>query len=250
MERQWYNAGEFGLRARAKVEELLKQDKQPILAGGSGLYVRAVIDGIFEGPGMNTEVRKQLENEAHMLGSEILYERLKKIDPVSAEKMDATKVRRIIRALEVYSTTGKPISDLHSVQEIKIPFEAVQFGLQWERKLLYQRIERRVDEMIENGLVEEVQGLIVKGYSRGANSLNTVGYKEVFDYLDGKTTKEEMIRLIKQNTRHFAKRQMTWFRADNRITWIPVHDKTDWSEIAEHIQKEFRSFHKNSSTAN
>jgi tRNA dimethylallyltransferase len=247
---QLYNAGEYGLQARAKIEELLKQNNQPILVGGSGLYVRAVIDGFFDGPGKNTEVREQLENELRRLGSEILYERLKKIDPISAAKMDTTKVRRIIRALEVYSITGKPISDLHSIQESKILFETIQFGLQWERKLLYQRIERRVDEMIESGFIEEVRGLLVKGYSRGANALNTVGYKEVFDFLEGKTTKEEMIRLIKQNTRHFAKRQLTWFRADKRIQWIPVHDETDWAEIAEQIQKEFRSVHKNSSTAN
>jgi tRNA dimethylallyltransferase len=247
---QFYNAGEYGIQARTKIEELLKQNNQPILVGGSGLYVRAVIDGFFEGPGKNTEVREQLENEAYTLGAEIMFERLKTIDPISAAKMDATKVRRVIRALEVYYTTGKPISDLHSIQESKIPFETVQFGLEWERKDLYHRIDRRVDEMIENGLIEEVRGLIAQGYSRGANALNTVGYKEIFDFLDGKTTKEEMIRLIKQNTRHFAKRQLTWFRADKRIRWIPVHDETDWNEIAEHIQIEFLSVHKNLSTPN
>jgi tRNA dimethylallyltransferase len=242
---QYYNAGEYGIQARIKIAELLKQTKQPILVGGSGLYVRAVIDGFFEGPGKNTEIREQLEAEAHTLGAEILFDRLKEIDPVSAAKMDATKVRRVIRALEVYYMTGKPISDLHSVQEVKIPFKAVQFGLEWERKALYHRIERRVDTMIENGLIEEVHGLLVKGYSRGANALNTVGYKEVFDFIDGKITKEEMIRLVKQNTRHFAKRQLTWFRADKRIKWIPVNDETNWNAIAEHIQKEFKSTHKN-----
>jgi tRNA dimethylallyltransferase len=247
---QFYNAGEYGTQARAKIEELLKQNNQPILVGGSGLYVRAVIDGFFEGPGKNSEVREQLETEARTLGSEILFERLKKIDPISAAKMDATKVRRFIRALEVYYTTGKPISDLHLIQKIKIPFEALQFGLEWERKALYRRIERRVDEMIENGLVEEVRGLIVKGYSRDANALNTVGYKEVFDFLDGKTTKDEMIQLIKKNTRHFAKRQLTWFRADKRIRWIPINDETDWSEITELIQKEFRSAHNKLSSPN
>jgi tRNA dimethylallyltransferase len=247
---QFYNAGEYGIQARTKIEELLKQNNQPILVGGSGLYVRAVIDGFFEGPGKNTEVREQLENEAHTLGAKIMFEQLKTIDPISAAKMDATKVRRVIRALEVYYTTGKPISDLHSIQESKIPFETVQFGLEWERKDLYHRIERRVDEMIENGLIEEVRGLIAQGYSRGANALNTVGYKEIFDFLDGKTTKEEMIRLIKQNTRHFAKRQLTWFRADKRIRWIPVNDETDWNVIAEHLQKEFRSIQNNASSPN
>ena len=242
---QYYNAGEYGQQARAKIEELLKKNKQPILVGGSGLYVRAAIDGFFEGPGKNSEIREQLETEVHALGSEKLYERLKKIDPISAAKMDATKVRRVIRALEVYYAIGKPISDLHSAQEIKIPFETVQFGLEWERKALYHRIERRVDAMIENGLIEEVRGLLAKEYSREANALNTVGYKEVFDFIDGKITKEEMIRLVKQNTRRFAKRQLTWFRADKRIKWIPVNDETNWSATAEHIQKEFKSAYKN-----
>ncbi|MGD1046905.1 MAG: tRNA (adenosine(37)-N6)-dimethylallyltransferase MiaA [Bacteroidota bacterium] len=247
---QSYNAGEYGQQARAKIEELLKQNKQPILVGGSGLYIRAVVDGFFEGPGKNSELRKQLETEAHTLGPEILFERLKKIDSISAAKMDATKVRRVIRALEVYYTTGEPISGLHSVQESKIPFAVLQFGLDWERKILYHRIERRVDEMIKNGLIEEVRGLLAKGYSRSANALNTVGYKEVFDFIDGKITKEEMVRLIKQNTRHFAKRQLTWFRADRRIKWIPVNDETDWNAIAEHILKEFNSAIKNPSSPN
>ena len=243
---QHYNAGEYGLQARAKIEELLKQQKQPILVGGSGLYIRAVIDGFFEGPGKNTEIRDQLESEARTLGPEILFDRLKQIDPGSAAKMDATKVRRIIRALEVYYSTGRSISDLHSIQEIKIPYEAIQFGLEWDRKALYHRIEQRIDKMIEDGLINEVRGLMEKGYSRTENALNTVGYKEAFDFLEGKITEEEMIRLIKQNTRHFAKRQLTWFRADKRIRWLPVNDETDWNEIAGKIEKEFQSAQKTS----
>jgi tRNA dimethylallyltransferase len=236
-----YNAGEYGLQARAQIEQLLKHNTQPILVGGSGLYVRAVIDGFFEGPGKNSEIREHLETEARTFGSENLFERLKKIDPISVAKMDASKVRRVIRALEVYYTTGKTISDLHAVQEVKNIFEVIQFGLEWERKQLYYRIERRVDEMIENGLIEEVRGLLLKGYSRNVNALNTVGYKEAFEFIDGKITKEEMIRLIKQNTRHFAKRQLTWFRGDKRIKWIPVNEETDWHEVAENILRDFSS---------
>ena len=239
-----YNAGEYGLEARAAIEKLLKQKKQPILVGGSGLYVRAVIDGFFEGPGKNPEIRDQLENEARQRGSQYLYERLKKVDPVSAAKMDPTKVRRVIRALEVYEATGRPISDLHSAQEITVPFETRQFGLDWNRKELYARIERRVDDMITNGLLDEVQRLIERGYARAVNAMNTVGYKEAFDFLEGKISQEEMLRLIKQNTRHFAKRQLTWFRTDKRITWIPVHNDSDWSDLAEKIKKEIQSPHR------
>jgi tRNA dimethylallyltransferase len=247
---QEYNAAEYGQQARSKIEKLLKQEIQPIIVGGSGLYVRAIIDGFFKGPGKDSEIREQLEKEEQRFGTEMLFEKLKRIDPVSAAKMDASKVRRVIRALEVYYTTGKSISDLHSTQETKASFEVLQYALEWERKTLYERINHRIDEMIENGLVEEVRELKARGYLSGMNALNTVGYKETFDFIDGKLAKEEMIRLIKQNSRRYAKRQLTWFRADKRIRWIPVSEKTDWNEIAEMIQKEFQTAPKNASPLN
>jgi tRNA dimethylallyltransferase len=232
---QDYSAGEYGKQARAKIIEVLAQGKQPILVGGSGLYVRAVIDGFFEGPGKNEEIREQLEAEARSLGVEALYEKLKQVDPDSASKMDATKIRRIIRALEVYYITGQPISRLHLLQETKPPFKFMQFGLEWKRQQLYDRINRRIDNMITTGLVEEVKDLLTRGYSRRINALNTVGYKEVFDYLEGKVSESEMIELIKRNTRRFAKRQLTWFRADKRIQWISVQEGMDWIAIMERI---------------
>jgi tRNA dimethylallyltransferase len=237
---QDYNASEYGQQARVQIAELFKTKKQPILTGGSGLYVRAVIDGFFEGPGRNTEIRDQLEDEAKRLGEDPLFEKLKKIDPVSAAKMDATKVRRVIRALEVYYTTGQRISDLHHIQNTRPDFEVVQFGIEWERQALYRRIEKRVDLMLENGLIEEVKRLIEKKYSTSTNALNTVGYKEAFDFIHGKRSQEEMIRLIKQNTRRFAKRQLTWFRSDKRIKWISVSETSDWNGVADRIIKEFR----------
>jgi tRNA dimethylallyltransferase len=234
---QEYNAADYGLQVRSKIEKLLKQEIHPILVGGSGLYVRAVIDGFFKGPGKDSEIREQLEKEAQRFGAEMLFEKLKRIDPDSAAKMDASKVRRVIRALEVYYTTGKSISDLHSTQESRAPFDVLQYAFEWERKTLYERINHRIDEMIENGLVEEVRELKARGYLSGMNALNTVGYKETFDFIEGNLTKEEMVRLIKQNSRRYAKRQLTWFRADKRIRWIPVSEKTDWNEIAEMVQK-------------
>ena len=241
---QEYNAAEYGQQARSKIEELLKQGTQPIIVGGSGLYIRAIIDGFFQGPGKDSEIRESLEQESQKYGAEMLFEKLKRIDPVSAAKMDASKVRRVIRALEVYYTTGKQISDLHSSQETRAPFEVLQYALEWERKTLYERINHRIDEMIENGLVEEVRELKTRGYLSGMNALNTVGYKETFDFIEGKLTKEEMVRLIKQNSRHFAKRQLTWFRADKRIRWISVNERTNWNEITEMIQKEFQTVQK------
>lgn len=237
-----YSAGEFAQEARLKIEELLENNKLPMIVGGSGLYIRAVVDGLFDGPGRNKEIREQLEDEAKRYGKEVLYEKLKKVDPVSAEKMDATKLRRIIRALEVYYISGKPISELHITEQTKPSFDVVQFALDWDRKHLYERINRRVDIMIENGLIDEVLGLKEKGYTPVLNSLNTVGYKEVFDFLDGKLTKANMIEFIKRNTRRFAKRQLTWFRADKRIRWIKVDEVINLEKVAERICSEYDAF--------
>jgi tRNA dimethylallyltransferase len=247
---QEYNAAEYGQQAKLKIEELIKQGKLPILVGGSGLYIRAVIDGFFKGPGKNIEIRHQLEEELQRFGADVLFEKLKQVDPVSAASMDASKVRRVVRALEVYYTIGKPISVLHSKQAPAIPFAVMQFALEWERKALYDRINHRVDKMIEQGLVEEVRELLNRGYRPEMNALNTVGYKEAFDFIQEKTTKEEMVRLIKQNTRRFAKRQLTWFRADKRIHWIKVFPCSDWNEIAESIQKEMKALPANDPTSN
>jgi tRNA dimethylallyltransferase len=247
---QEYNAAEYGLQARSKIDDMLKRGIHPIIVGGSGLYVRAIIDGFFHGPGKDSEIRERLEKEAQTFGTEMLFEKLKRIDPASAAKMDTSKLRRIIRALEVYYTTGKPISDLHSAQETKATFEVLQYALEWERKTLYDRINHRIDEMMKKGFVEEVRELNTRGYLSGMNALNTVGYKETFDFIDGKLTKEEMVRLIKQNSRRYAKRQLTWFRADKRIRWISVNEQTNWNEIAERIQKEFKAAPKNASPLN
>jgi tRNA dimethylallyltransferase len=136
--------------------------------------------------------------------------------------MKEVTARRVIRALEVYRITGKPLSQLQLAQAPPPEFETYQVGLLWDRKELYERIDERVDRMLAKGLVEELQGLLLNGFTRQLNALNTVGYKEVFDFLDGFISREEMTRLIKRNTRRFAKRQMTWFRRDPRIAWMRV----------------------------
>ncbi len=236
---QEYNAAEYGQEARIKIEDLIQRGIQPVIVGGSGLYIKAIIDGFFEGPGKDPEVRNMLENEVRESGAQVLFEKLKKVDPVSAAKMDATKVRRVVRALEVYYTAGSPLSHLHKTELAEISFEVRQYAFEWKREVLYDRINRRVDDMIEKGLIEEVRDLTKRGYSPPMNALNTVGYKEVFDFIDGKLTKADMLDLIKKNTRHFAKRQLTWFRADKRIRWIAVDEKTDWNEISELIIKDF-----------
>lgn len=235
-----YNAGEYGKEVRQTIEDILRRKKTPILVGGSGLYVKAAVDGLFEGPGKNTELRSQLEAKLARDGGEALLKELAQVDPESAAKMEAKKPRRIIRALEVYYSTGVPISKLHAEETEAAPFEFMQVGLDWERKELYQRINERVDTMIEHGLVEEVRGLAQKGFPRSLNALNTVGYKEMFDYIVGGTFFEAAVELMKRNTRRFAKRQLTWFRADKRITWMKVDGKTDFDVLAKRIVRSFK----------
>lgn len=234
-----YNAGMFGKDARVAIQEIISRKKLPLLVGGSGLYIKSVVDGLFEGPGKDPEIRTRLEDKLEKEGAAVLFAELKRVDPISASKAPPTKPRRIIRALEVYYITGQPISQLHAKQSNEPEFETVQFALEWDRKTLYARINHRVDTMIEMGLLAEVKHLKEKNFSATLNALNTVGYKEVFNYLDGVYDFNEMLRLIKQNTRRFAKRQLTWFRADKRIHWIPMNEKKSLEEAAEEIRKKF-----------
>ncbi len=236
-----YSAGQFGKDAARVIRTILRRGKVPILVGGSGLYVKAVIDGLFKGPGKDPEIREGLTAQWETEGIEGLLNTLRKVDPVTVAEMREVTPRRVIRALEVYYITGKPLSKFHADREREGDFDAIQFGLEWERKELYDRINRRVDQMIGDGLVDEVRALKKLGYDRRLNALNTVGYKEVFDYLDGLLDYDEMVVLIKQNTRQFAKRQLTWFRADKRIRWIAMTPDRQHNEFTSEIEKIFRS---------
>jgi tRNA dimethylallyltransferase len=209
--------------------------------GGSGLYVKAVIDGLFEGPGKDPEVRFQLEERLRDEGVEALLEQLKKVDPQSATMMSPSKPRRILRALEVYYITGKPLSKFHAEQRRHSDVEFVQIGLDWDRKELYKRINERVDRMMQDGFIEEVRGLKRMGLKSSLNALNTVGYKELFEYLEGKLRLDEAVELIKRNTRRFAKRQLTWFRADKRIRWVAMSTQKELNIIARQIGEQFTS---------
>jgi tRNA dimethylallyltransferase len=234
-----FNAGIYGTQAQRVIEELFAKKIQPILVGGTGLYVQGVIDGFFDGPGKDEDIRRQLEEEAAEQGADKLFQRLVQVDPGTAARLDPTKLRRIIRALEVYIKTGKSLSDHHAEQNSEPAYNTVQIGLSWDRKILYERINRRVDTMLEQGLIEEAEGLLKRGVPRTVNALNTVGYKEVFDYLDGAIDRDRMIELIKRNSRRFAKRQLTWFRADKRIHWIQVDPASDWESLADEAARMF-----------
>ena len=237
---QDYNAGTFANEARERILEVAGRGKLPILVGGSGLYVKGVIDGFFEGPGQDPEIRTQLEERLKLEGPQSLLDGLFKVDPESAMVMDTTKPRRIIRALEVYRITGKRLSAFHNEQSSAAPFETVQFGFDWARHQLYQRVNIRADSMLNGGLLNETRKLLGRGYHPTLNALNTVGYKEVIAHLKGQLEYERMVELIKQNTRRFAKRQLTWFRRDERIRWIAMDEKTPIEHATETIMQEFR----------
>jgi tRNA dimethylallyltransferase len=234
-----FDAGEFGSRGREIIDEIFLKGKLPIVVGGSGLYIRALVDGFFEGPSADPGVRTKLYRRAREEGNESLLRELEQVDPDAARGMLPTNIRRIVRALEVYTLTGATMT---SLQTLNVPanFVPMIFGLRWKRDALYRRIDERVDRMIAGGFLEEVLRLQLLGYSPGLNALQTVGYKEAFEHLGGTIDKEVMIGLMKRNSRRYAKRQLTWFRGDGRIVWFDVADESEFPEIARLMVERFR----------
>jgi len=229
---QDFNVSKFEQEALETINKIYSKGKNPIAVGGSGLYVKALIDGIFNSVDTDEQFRKSLLELREKYGNDYLYKKLEKVDAESAVKMKPSNWKRVIRALEVYHITGKKIGDLQKKHNRNDEYVFEQHGLNWNRDLLYKNIEMRVDNMIENGLIEEVKNILNKGYDKGLNSLNTVGYKEIIAFLDEEITLERAIELIKRNTRRFAKRQMTWFRKDERIIWHKVEKESDLNQIA------------------
>jgi tRNA dimethylallyltransferase len=230
-----FNAGMFGKQGRGIIDDILWRKKVPLVVGGSGLYIQALVEGLFDGPSADDEFQRYIWQRMEDEGPEKLLAELIAIDPQSAKGMLPSNKKRIVRALEVYHLTGIPLSEMQKQSRISISFTPVFVGLNWDRAVLYDRINRRVDTMIEGGLVGEVKSLLAKGYSRKTNALQTVGYREVFDFLDGKVTEKRMIELIKQNSRRYAKRQLTWFRHDERIKWFDVNGEEDFQSVAKEI---------------
>jgi tRNA dimethylallyltransferase len=226
-----YDANKFSVDAENVIDIIHQRKKTAIVAGGSGLYVKALIDGIVESADKDENLRKELLDKKEKYGNEFLYNELKKVDPISAEKMLPQNWKRVIRALEVFYLTGKPIHLHHSSQNKNSKFNFHQIGLNWNRETLYTRIEERIDKMIEDGLVEEVTGILNDDYDKNLNSLNTVGYKEIISYLEKEITLIRAIELFKRNTRRYAKRQLTWFRADERIKWFNVSSQNDIDDL-------------------
>jgi tRNA dimethylallyltransferase len=236
-----FSAGEYGRRARLAVEEIFSRNRLPVVAGGSGLYVRALADGLFDGHYRDESVRNGLRQRLNAEGMEALHRRLAEADPDAARKIHPNDGKRILRALEVITLSGKPITSIQKEETRPPGFQPRLYGLDWPRDILYRRIDDRVDEMIRSGLVAEVETLVKKGYGPGHPGLDSVGYKEVLAYLNGDVSCNDMIHLIKTNTRRFAKRQMTWFRRDGRIRWIPVSEPAEWRGLADLVLSDFRN---------
>jgi tRNA dimethylallyltransferase len=215
-----YDVSKFEIDALKIINEVHRKGKIPVVVGGSGLYIKGLVDGIFQGPGKDDDFREEMKVFRERWGDTKLYDLLKEKDPISAEGMLPSNHKRVIRALEVLRITGEPIWKLHQNQKRNDDLEFFQFAIDWERELLYRNIEKRVDFMIEAGLEQELRKILEMGYSASLNSLNTVGYKEMNSYICNEISLDSCIKLIKRNTRRYAKRQLTWFRADKRINWM------------------------------
>lgn len=217
-----FNVVVFQQKTKKYMQEIYERGHIPILVGGTGFYIQAVLYDIqFSVDDDNHQIREELEKQAAEMGAEYLHEELRKIDPASAEAIHANNVKRVIRALEYYKLTGQKISEHNEEQrQNESPYDFSYFVLNDHRELLYERIDQRVDEMISEGLVEEVKGLKEMGYDRSYVSMQALGYKEIFSYLEGEISLDEAVYIIKRDTRHFAKRQITWFKREKEVTWV------------------------------
>ncbi|MFG6334206.1 MAG: tRNA (adenosine(37)-N6)-dimethylallyltransferase MiaA [Lachnospiraceae bacterium] len=217
-----FNVVLFQRMARQAAEEIESRGHIPILVGGTGFYIQALLYNIdFAENDEDRRLRRSLEEIAKEQGASALYEKLRAVDPESCEIIHANNVKRVIRAIEFYEKTGKKISAHNREQRQNIsPYRFAYFVLNDDREKIYRQIDQRVDLMMERGLVEEVRALRAMGCSRGMVSMQGLGYKEILSYLEGEISQEEAVYLIKRDTRHFAKRQLTWFKREKEVTWI------------------------------
>ena len=230
-----FNAGRFEHEARSVIDQVFERMRVPLVVGGSGFYINALIDGLPDIVEVGGEMRVNLKKRLAVEGVEKLYEELQQVDPDLARKLAVKDKQRIIRGLEVYYASGSRLSRMQTRPQRAANFKPLMIGLTADREVLYGRINRRVDVMLETGLVAEVQKLSNLGLTPDLNALNTVGYKEVYDYLSGATTYEEMTEEIKKNSRRYAKRQLTWFRRDKRIQWLEINTPGDVETTARRI---------------
>jgi tRNA dimethylallyltransferase len=223
---QLFSAADFADAADKTIKDIISRGKRVIIAGGTGLYIRALIHGLADLPSGGGEHRAALQLEAERRGKEAMLEKLRIIDPVIAAGLHPNNLVRILRALEVYLMTGVPLSRYQKEHGFSASrYSVCQIGITVDRRLLYDRIDERVEQMMDSGLLAEVEGLLASGYGRDLKPMRSIGYKEAAAHLSGELSREEAVRLIKRDTRHYAKRQLTWFKADKNIMWFEYPEK-------------------------
>ena len=231
-----FSVAEFQERVCKHIREITERGKLPIIVGGTGLYIQSVLfDYQFTDDAGDVIYREQMEKLALERGVEYVHKKLQEVDPESAERIHANNVRRVIRALEIFHTTGEKMSEQIEKQEKELLYDVSLIGLTMDREMLYDRINLRVDLMMEQGLLEEVEGLYNRGI-RDCQSIQAIGYKEIYDYFENRASLEDAVSQLKTNSRRYAKRQLTWFRNKMDVTWFDVTKKKKTSEILRYIE--------------
>lgn len=232
-----FNIAIFQKFAKAHIKEIQAKNKLPILAGGTGFYIQSVaFDSEFEDMEMDKALRAALEREYEELGADHFHEKLAQVDAEAARSIHPNNKKRVVRAMEYFHLTGERISEHNKTQRAKqSPYDLHYFVLNMDREVLYRRIDSRVDKMIEFGLVDEVKGLLQQGYTKDLVSMQGLGYKEILAYLEGEISLDEAVYILKRDTRHFAKRQWTWFKREPHCIWVDITEKESAKEIATRI---------------
>lgn len=235
-----FNAGRYAGMAERVVAALGGRNIIPFVVGGTGLYIKALVNGIFQAKSADNTVRERLRAEVAACGTQVLHERLSRCDPEAARRIHPNDTIRIIRALEVYAVTGTPLSEYHRRHRFgDTPFEVLKIGIDIDRDVLYRRIDRRVDAMAAAGLPDEVRSLLDRGYDLRCQSMQSIGYRHMIDYLEKRVSWEDALVTMKRDTRRYAKRQMTWFGRDDQIHWIPAENLPEMRRmIARFLQGE------------
>jgi tRNA dimethylallyltransferase len=222
-----FNAASYVRMADKSIEGILKRGKIPLIVGGTGLYIKALLQGLFLTSKVNHEVRQKLKKELKRKGHINMHQYLEKVDPIAAARINAHDTQRLIRAIEVFKSTGQPISSAQKTHGFDLQrYQAIKIGLEMERKALYRRINLRVDAMLEEGLLDEVKKLLEMGCQPELKSMQALGYRHIIHFIMGKLSFDEAVRTLKRDHRRYAKRQMTWFGADKGIHWISPDQKS------------------------
>ena len=232
-----FDAALFAERAGKTAEDLEKRCRTPIIAGGTGLYIKALLHGLSDIPLVNENIREKLKKEAAITGSAALHEKLADVDPVSFKTLHPNDTQRIIRALEVFETTGIPISEVsknHGFADS--PYDTLKIGLTVDRKTLYERINLRTDLMMKAGFIDEVKSLLDMGYHRNLKSMQSIGYRHIADYLSGDSDLDISVETLKRDTRRYAKRQYTWFIRDKEMNWFSMDEKGQADKIEQRVK--------------